>query len=239
MSDPKIPKNYRHFKFKKGAATKVTDSGKVTPLKPAERWHSVQTPSSFYWIDAMCSYKQIRTGSGDEPSYALDPILNKHLKIGKLKFEQADKYTGLEWHFIMQKNYPLEYIVYNIFDCVSMEMLDEKTLDLSVQLPMYSGISDFQNFKSQPRRAVDALHFYCLKNDKVIGCTGEDMKDDDDALISGLSQWITMLPSHLVYENGLKIIEEHPDIHSSLRMYTGDLDVSASYNDATFISDNN
>jgi hypothetical protein len=187
----------------------------------------------------MCSYKQIRTGSGDEPSYALDPILNKHLKIGKLKFEQADKYTGLEWHFIMQKNYPLEYIVYNIFDCVSMEMLDEKTLDLSVQLPMYSGISDFQNFKSQPRRSVDALHFYCLKNDKVIGCTGEDMKDDDDALISGLSQWITMLPSHLVYENGLKIIEEHPDIHSSLRMYTGDLDVSASYNDATFISDNN
>jgi hypothetical protein len=229
LNDPKVPEKFKHFKFKKGAAKKVTASGVVQVFKPAQRWHTVFSPSSFYWIDAMCVYKQIRTGRPEEPSYSLDAILNKHLKISKLKFDEAKDYTGLKWHQFMQDKYPLEYIVYNMFDCISMEMLDEKTLDLQLSLPLFAGSSDFQNFNSQPRRSANALHFYCLENNKVIASTASEMTDEDDVKTASLSDWIVMLPSHLVADNGLQIIKENPNIHSNIRIAVGDLDATASY----------
>jgi len=140
FSDPKIPKAYRFFEYKQGPNQKVTASGKVTPIKPAAQWHTVFCPSSFYVIDAMCAYRHIRTGSPEEASYSLDAILNKVLGIRKLKFEQANHVSGLKWHYLMQTEYKLEYVIYNVFDCVSMEELDEKTKDLCLTFPSMAGI---------------------------------------------------------------------------------------------------
>jgi len=191
LNDPSVPAKYRHFKFKKGSASKTTASGKVMNYKPAARWHTVFSPASFYWMDAMCAYKQIRTGSPEEPSYSLDNILKKHkISDGKLKFKEADHLTGLAWHQFMQQNYPLEYVVYNMFDCISMEMLDEKTLDLQLSLPMFSISSDFENFNSQPKRTADNLHRVCLQQGKVIGTTSGEMREEEDNFTVGLSDWI-------------------------------------------------
>lgn len=52
----------------------------------------------------MCVYRQLRMAKAEEPSYSLDAILNKELGSRELKFEQADKYQGLEWHLFMQAN---------------------------------------------------------------------------------------------------------------------------------------
>lgn len=229
MSDPSVPDKYKHFKFKEGPAKKVTASGVVMSYKPAARWHSVTAPSSFYWIDAMCAYKAVRTGSPEEKSYSLDAILNKELNIGKLKFEEANGYEGLAWHVKMQTDHKLEYVVYNIFDCVSMEMLDEKTLDLQLTLPMNAGSSDFANFNSQPKRLADSMHHFCLKHDHVIGCTSGEMKEDEDNETTSLSGWVVMLPAHLIADNGLKIIEENPWLPTNLYSHVGDLDVEGSY----------
>ena len=38
-----------------------------------------------------------------------------------------------------------------------------------------------------------------------------------------------MLPAHLVADNGLKVIEEFPEMRTNIRRAVGDLDVSASY----------
>lgn len=38
-----------------------------------------------------------------------------------------------------------------------------------------------------------------------------------------------MLPSHLVADNGLRIIEENPEISTYARAYVADLDVAGSY----------
>jgi hypothetical protein len=38
-----------------------------------------------------------------------------------------------------------------------------------------------------------------------------------------------MLPAHLVDNNGLKVIEEYPDMRTNIRRSVGDLDVSAAY----------
>jgi hypothetical protein len=207
LSEPSLPNRYKNFKFKKGAAKKTTASGKVMNYKPSQRWHTVFCPASFYWIDAMSTYRQVRTGEPEEPSYGLDAILNKKLKIGKMTdiVPESEKYTGLEWHVFMQSKYPLEYVVYNMFDCISMEILDEETKDLQLSLPMFAGCTDFQHFNSQPKRASDRLHYF------------------------DLSGHIVMLPAHLRTDSGLKIIEENSEITTNIYCAVADLDIEGSY----------
>lgn len=229
FSDPSVPQRYRHFKYKQGPKQKVTASGLVTPIKPPAQWHTVYCPSSFYFIDAMCAYKHTRIGSQEEQSYSLDSILKKHELGGKLKFEEADGLSGIDWHMFMQEKHPLQYVIYNVFDCVSMEELDEKTNDLKFTLPLNSGCSDFSKFNSQPRRAADALHYFCLDNDRVIGSTSDEMQTELDKETIGLEGWITTLPAHLVADNGLQVIAENKYLRTNIRTHVGDLDVAASY----------
>jgi hypothetical protein len=170
----------------------------------------------------MCAYRHIRTGSPEEPSYSLDSILKKHNLGGKLTFKEADGFVKLEWHQFMQEMYPLEYIIYNVFDCISMEELDEITSDLSITLPLFSGCSDFENFKSQPRRLADTLHYYCLENKKVFGSTSDEMVTALDSKTLSLSGWIITLPAHLIAENGLQVIKEHPTARTTIRAHVAD-----------------
>lgn len=229
FSDPSVPKHMRVFKYHQGKNKKVTASGKVIPISPAAQWHYVESTSSFYIIDAMCSYKHIRQGKQEEASYALDAILDKELGIRKLKFKECDEYTGLKWHQEMQERFKLEYIVYNRFDCISMIELEQKTRDVSLTIPMFSGFSDFSIFNSQPKRATDALYYYCLENDMVIGTSGTGLDEDIDDDLLDLSSWIVTLPAHMVDDNGLQCIKESPDIKSNIRYAVADLDVSSAY----------
>lgn len=239
FSDPLVPRDYRYFRYKRGPKQKKTASGLVTPIKPAAQWHTVFSTSSFYFIDAMCVYKHVRTGKQEEQSYALDAILKRNGLGGKLKFKEADGYEKLAWHEFMQRRFKIEYIVYNIWDCISIEMLDEKTVDMKLTLPMFSGFSDFEDFKSQPRRAVDKLHYFCLENGRVIGTTppkakakdDEDDEDDSDAQLSdeemdsmtlGLDGWIITLPAHQIMDNGLFCIKEYPTLKTNVHVHVGD-----------------
>lgn len=229
--DPAVPEPFRFFRYREGPAQKVTASGKVTPIKPSARWHTAYCPASFYFIDAMCAYRHIRTGEGEEPSYGLDAILKKHEKGGKLAFEEAGHLAGIDWHIFMQTYYKLEYVVYNQWDCISMEELDESTLDLALTLPMFSGCSDFANFKSQPRRTADNLHWFCLEQEvpHVVGTTSDQMKTELDQYTTSTDGWIITLAAHLVADNGLQVIKEIPGLRTNIRAHVGDLDVSASY----------
>ena len=230
LCDPVIPKQWRYFKYKQGPSQKVTAEGKVTPIKPAARWHTLYAPAKFYVIDGMCAYKQVRTGQPEETSYGLDAILTKEeVGINKLDIEEAKHLDGLAWHKLMQSKFQLEYIIYNGGDCICGEKLDEKINDLSIALPMMAGCSEFDNVKSQPRRVVDQLHTFMQKHGHVIGTTSDEMSDEMDELTVSLKDWIVMLPAHQVADNGLQVIEEIPHLRSNIRRDVGDLDVSASY----------
>lgn len=231
LSDPIVPKEYRFFKFKKGPAKKVMASGRILNFKPSQRWHSVFCPSSFYWIDAMCAYRQVRQGAPEDPSYALDAILKKHKLGGKLKFEGAAhvEHDPLGWHKLMQSKFPFEYVVYNIYDCVGMELLDEKTKDLQMALPNFAGCTDFNNFPSLPKKTMNDLHFFIGERGRVPGSTASEMSTDNDGLTQELTGWITMLPSHLVEDNGLKCILEHPHLSTNIRIAVADLDITGAY----------
>lgn len=229
FSDPTVPEQYRFFKYKQGPKKKKMASGKEMPIKPADQWHTVYTPASFYFIDAMCVYRKLRVAKGELPSYALDYVLEKEGCIRKLKFEEADGLVKLDWHIFMQTHYKLEYIIYNVVDCISMEELDEKTTDLRFAMPLACGCSDFETFKSQPRRTADALHYFALQNNKVFGSTSDEMASELDEKTLSPDGWIVTLPAHLVAHNGLKCIEEDPNLRTNIRVHVADLDVSASY----------
>jgi hypothetical protein len=232
FSDPAVPQAWRHFRYKVGSNRKVTASGKVSPIPPHAQWHTVFCPASFYFIDAMCVYWHLRSQKGKDPSYALDAILRKTFgdRIRKLRFEAARHLAGISWHRFMQQHYPLEYVIYNVFDCVSMELLDEETRDLQLTLPGFAGWSDFCNFNSQPRRLVDRLHYFCLEEKgRVIGTTSDSMRTELDTYVVNPSGWIVTLPAHLVAENGLCLIEEAPRLRTSIRAHSADLDALSSY----------
>ena len=178
ICDQSVPRNLRVCRYKRGMTKKVTASGVVKPVNPSLQWHTLICTSTFYVIDAMCVYRQLRMAKAEEPSYSLDAILNKELGSRKLKFEQADKYQGLDWHLFMQANYPVEYIVYNLYDCLGVEELDLKTKDLSNSMPSFAGITDFMKFNSQARKLTDALFLFGIEKGRVIGTAAPPVSED-------------------------------------------------------------
>ena len=229
FSDPSLPERFKRFKYRPGQAIKQIAGGRTMSKHPAELWHVVDAPASFFCIDAMCVFKQVRVTEGNRNSYSLDAILNDELNLGKLKFKEADHLSGLEWHVYMQQNHKIEYLIYNIFDCMSIEILDAKTKDIALTVPTLCQHSDYAKFPSTPRRLCDDMHFYLKSHKKVISTTSDDMAEELDKHVVGSNNWIITLPSHLVDDNGLQLLEEAPHVRSMLRVHVADLDVASSY----------
>lgn len=231
FSDPKVPKRFRYFSYRQGKTKKTTASGDVNTVPFAERWHKAECPASFFLIDSMCVYRRIRLASQQEPSYSLDAQLNKHLGLRKLKFEEAAHIPSgsIEWHQYLQANYKVEYGVYNIFDCIGVELLDEKLRDLSLSITVLSGISDYTYFDSQPRRLVDQLVDFCDERDLIIASAADRMVEALDDKVVSMNGWVITLPTHLTIDNGLKVVKDMPDLRTLIRSHTADLDISASY----------
>ena len=258
LCDRNLPKEYKHCYYKQGIKKKVTASGVIKPIHPALQWHTLELTAPFYVIDAMCVYKQIRIAKQDEPSYSLDSILKKELNTQKLKFTEADGLTGLKWHNFMREKYPIEYTVYNLYDCLSMLELDNKTKDLTNALPAFSDMTDFAKFSSNPTKIVNALFRFCLDKKRIIGTASRVSKIDEDEIMYDISDddiyhengdidvskykvldlknWIITLPQHLLVHNGMKCIEENPNIVTNIHALVFDSDVSSSYPSCTLVA---
>jgi hypothetical protein len=229
--DPSVSDSHKVCKYHQGAKKKTTASGKVTPINPSSQWHYLECTSSYYVIDAMCSYKQIRSAEQEESSYKLDAILNKELGIRKLNFKEVEGLEDLKWHQVMQSKYKIEYIVYNIFDCISMLELDDKTKDLQLTLPAYASSTDFSNFKSQPTRITDSLHSFCLDRGVVLGTVGNKKLAFGEPVpkpILSLKDWILALPAYM-NEQSLPLIKEDPKMKTNIRCFVSDIDKVSAY----------
>lgn len=226
--DPSVPDEFRTFNYIEDQLVKRTSSGKVMPKHPADLWHKVDCLASFFIIDAMCVYKMLRAMKGMKPSYSLDAILNEEIKIGKLRLDEAEGYTGLAWHRVMQTNYVADYLVYNAFDCISMQLLDDKTGDIQRALASYAGISEFRNLRSNPKRLTDSIHFYLQEQGKVLCSTGKDMLVPDDDLLLNGRDWIVTLAYELAHDYGLKI-DEAELLATRIATHVFDIDITSGY----------
>ena len=222
VSDPSVPRHLRHYYFKMGPETKLSTSGKEEKLSPAARWHVVTCTASFQFVDSMLVYYRFRMADGTLPGgYNLDNVLKTHGLGGKLKFDvKAD--SSLQWHRIMQADYPIEYLVYNLWDCISVELLDEKTLDLRMTIEAQCGYSDYGRLKTNPGKIADDLHFYALENKKVIATFPGSKEDENNTLVVESSNWIVTLPSHLMTPIGLHALEEIPTLATEVCKHVAD-----------------
>lgn len=261
FAHPDLHPDLKFCKYKKGSTQKRTASGQIKPKKPSEQWHSLHCPAGFYVIDAMCSFRFIRQGEQERNSYSLDAILNEELGLRKLNFEEAEGYQHLEWHQFMQKNYPFEYAVYNIFDCIGMLELEKKTSDLSQALPVRSECTDFSKFNSQTKAFADKYYFFLRKRGQMISTippreekdeseiedNGE--ADDEEVIINpdddenidtknsvlSLRNWIVTLSAHTSVL-GRHCIIENPKLPSLIRGMSYDSDATAAYPSAAAVA---
>lgn len=257
LCDQSIPSEYRLCRYKQGITKKVTASGVIKPINPSLQWHTLHLTAPFYVIDTMCVYRQLRMATQEEPSYSLDAILGKELKKSKLKFKEADNHKGANWHIFMQENYPIEYIVYNIYDCLGMAELEEKNKDLSCSMPAFAGITDFARFNSNPKKIVDALFTFGLDRGKIIGTvpnlnrseeeleavdveevveeSEEDSLDVSKYKTLDLKNWIQLLPQANLVHDGLQCLEEYPNVKTNIRGVVIDMDSVSSYPSCTLV----
>lgn len=254
ISDPSIPKEYRRFKFKPGPTNKAKSkdgkqgAGKGKPLNPAERWHKVTNTSSFVFLDAMCTYRRIRIAKQEDAKTSLDYILNKELGLGKFKIETPGNLTDLAWHKYAREHKPWEYLVYGGYDTFRMKLLNDKTGDLSLTLPINNQSTEFNNSNSQIKKISDFLHGYCLDNGYVIGVGApiipdysprstndldtdddDDEEDEDTIEVLSLKSWIAIFESHLMRRTGLALVEGTDKILTFIRLLLADLDCISSY----------
>ncbi|MGL5648927.1 MAG: hypothetical protein ACRDDY_13850 [Clostridium sp.] len=235
FSDPMVPDGYRRFWYKQDKLIKETNSKSISK-HPADLWHVVYTTASYYIVDAMCLFKKIRVASGNEPDYTLDGVLSRHMGTRKLRIPEADKYSGLKWHVVMQRDFPLEYCVYALFDCISIEMLDEKTNDIGLTISVLMESSGYDYLPSLPRRVVDVLHNVWPKRGFIPGCVGADITSELDDDVVGISGWICTLNSYCVVNDGLFCISEVPELRTKFRVQTNDADILQAYPTGEVIS---
>lgn len=228
FSDPSVPEEYHRLWYKQDKLKKETNSKSITK-HPADLWHVLYCMAGFYVMDAMCLFKKIRVASGNEPDYTLDGVLSRHRGITKLRIPEADQYGGLMWHVVMQRDFPLEYSVYGLFDCISIEMLDEATNDMGLTVSVLIEASGYDYLPSLPRRVVDVLHTVWEKKGYIPGCVGADISSELDEDVIGLDGWICTLNSYCVVENGLFCIAEAPELRTKFRVQTNDADILQAY----------
>lgn len=232
FSDPSVPKQFRKYNYRRDNPLKRKDDGSFENKASYDMWHTLETPASFYFIDSMCTYRRIRLAAGKLPSYGLDAVMKLHLNMGKM----YDKLPGitakestLTWHMEMQQHQKIAYILYNIFDCIGVELLDEKILDLNTQVSMLSKSSEYRIFHSNPRKTADALHFHVQRYGYIVGTCSDRMEDELDALLPGKENWILALPCHMMVNNGIPMIRELPNVRSMIRLYVFDADIVSTY----------
>lgn len=206
FSDPSVPNKYKFFKYREGAAVKKIHDGSEKNLNPEERWHVAECPASFFLIDGMTLYYRLRMAGGQEEGYSLDAVLDRNLNITKLKIDEINHLTGIDWHRVMQTQYKYEYCAYGLFDGISEELLDEQTNDISVKLPAQCQNSDFTSFKSGPTKTADDMHFHALRNGYVMGVVEGDVRNEDDNFVVDPEDWIITLPSYMSYGLGIQSV---------------------------------
>lgn len=230
FSDPIVPKKYRFFKYKRGPAMKTIQNGSVRSLANFERWHKVHCPSSFFFVCGMSTYYSLRIAKGKIPGgYSLEATLNRHLKRGKLKFAECDHLVKGAWHKEMQLKYPYEYLAYNIFDCIGVELLEEEIKDLTLKFNARCVEADYHEFNSGTALAVNKLTHMAPKYGRRVAVSSGDIRVELDDLVVKPRHWTMVLPSELIGDSNVKIIKDFPSLSSLVFFNVSDLDISSTY----------
>lgn len=230
-SDPSIPQVYQDYFYFPGRQFKTKVDGTQSPLEPQERFPVVQAPANWQWFDGMSFYAIKRAPQGKKESYSLQNTAIAEGVEGKLYIPEADHLQpgSPEWHKFMVKNYPYEYVMYNIRDNWVIEDLNRKTNDYSLSLPSLVTSSELKSYQSQPSMISDKLSFIALEHGYVWGTVGRKKEDVWKDIKPDLRDWIALLHAELNEDKGKAIYAGLPSWRSRGRGDTDDIDVTGAY----------
>lgn len=230
FSNPKIKPQFRTFRKDEDKLIKVSASGKKTTLSFQEQWNTWEFPAGWVIADAASVFNEIRKAKGKLASYALDAVLELFTKIRKLVIKGYEKYRRVDRHIKMQREKKIEYMVYNIWDNIGVEIINELYGDISSVMPVLLGDAELKNFKSNPQKLMaDFGAFLEDKNQMVLGSTSDQMSDEFDKLTLPLVGWILTLKSFLLGLEGLNLAKDLTNVTTLIHKFVGDLDVKSSY----------
>ena len=222
LCPPELDRELRSARF-------VVDPGQKD-AHYTRRWHWLYAPAYTQWYDAMCLYSILRVVDGFEASYELGDVLRENdVCDGKLTFDteipDAADMSKADWHRYMQQNHPYEYVTYNVFDVMSVQVMEWINSDAS-GMHVLIGNSALQNFNKQTRRAADSLHFKCLRKNKVVAATGAKAEDGEDIIVKHGG---AVLPPERTWQSGLPVIIEAPTRDTCVHGHVSDIDLKAIY----------
>lgn len=226
---PQLPKKFRYVRYER-------DDKETADI--FKKWHWLHTTAYFQFVDSQCLYRILRTVKGLETSMSLDNILKSNDLGGKLTFKNDDPnvedLSGGDWHRYMQRNEAYKYIVYNQFDCISLQLMEWKNDDLNV-MTILGGVSRLCNWKKQTRKVSDSIYFYALKSGLVTASPGPEsvMNTEFDKLIQKIGG--AVLRPERTRNIGLHIFKDRPDIETYLHNFVSDVDFSGMYPVTTMV----
>lgn len=230
FSDPRVPRKYKFFSYRPGPETKILHDGRSMGLAPYERWHVANAPATFFLACAMNTYYRLRMAKGKIPGgYSLDATLARHLDLSKFEFKPTAHLTGLEKHVVMQRDYPYEYIVYNIFDCIGVELLDEKNKDFELKFNTRCTLADYTEFKSGPRITEVKMTYRAPLSNQIWGTVGGAIKDELDSMVVDANGWTMTLPSFIIEDSPVKVMQDWRGLNSLVYFHVSDLDITSTY----------
>ena len=222
FSHPDVPEAFRYAEYRPDNSTNAQHF--------TRKWHWLNTTGTAQFYDAMCLYSILRVHEGLKQSYSLDAILQAHGIGEKLKFKgdipDVAYMSNIDWHRYMQEKKPYEYIIYNQYDAMSLQILEWSINDVNA-VYLLVGDTHMRDFNKQSRMAGDVFHFECLKLGKVIGTIGEEMVGKYDHLIP--KDGGAVLRPERTHELGMKALADMPHVITMLHPFTGDLDFSQMY----------
>ena len=228
---PEIPKQYRYVKYSRDEKKDAPDIYK--------KWHWLHATGYSQFVDSMCLYRILRTVKGLESGgMSLDNILKINDLGGKLTFKNDDPITeelsGADWHRYMQKNEAYKYIVYNQFDCISMQLMEWKNDDLG-SMYILGGVSRLCKWTRQTRKVADALYFDALEEGMVLASPGSEevMNAGPDSIMKKVGGAV-LRPERTV-DMGLHIFSDKPDIETYLHNFGNDVDFSGMYPNSSVV----
>lgn len=218
---PETPEEIKYFRIKEDH-------------KPVEhftqKWHWFSTTSYFQFLDLMAVYARLRTVEGKEYSYKLDYILKKNGLGGKIHWEDLKEVNKLEgtadWHKKMSTQYFKQYVIYNQWDSISLQLLEWLNKDIDA-LRILSDNTPIEKYPRQTIRIRDSLYAEWIDNGYVIGTSSSDMRSEEDKRIEAMGG--SVLSATKVEDCGVRLLKEAPHMRTQVHVFVSDADFSQMY----------
>ncbi len=211
---PDVPAKYRYFNYKPS----IEKPGSKGKKHFAERWHWLAVAGYTQFYCAMALFARLRKAKGMLPSYKLDYVAGYMIGAGKLDFGGAD-------HYIMQTTRFIEYVVYNIFDVLLIDIMERLGKNV-LQLMALTTTSLIDSFAKQTVMSRDFFYFHCRNRRRVPAATAGSLEVTGDEDIENVGG--NVLSPFLVKNTAIPILQETPII-KGMHKFVADLDATALY----------